>query len=380
MTSKCLKKIVIGWLSTEEGGAEESIRSLCSSINSQYNLEVDLVVWKCHSNASFASLKSTAVNVLECKDYSEYTNCLVNSLKENSESTVLIGNHRTFEADIEKAEQFGVKCAIVFRGIALPGKFVRLVSKITGYELKFVCTDHMNWKILHKAAAVVGISDCSAHSLRDVLHYPGHIYRIYNGVRNDWFVQNLSQIKVKKQVNRFLIASRLTPWKSIRVALEAFIKLAFEMPLIELNIIGDGEEKKKLKNIVSEYEMKNRIFFRGWQENPQYWYQNSDCLIHPSPMEGFGRIVAEANASGLLAVVPQSGAMGELVLNSHTGFTFEAANINSCYYALKNVVNLNAKQRHEISKRAFTRAKHLFNAHLMAEEYVNLASILIQNS
>lgn len=112
----------------------------------------------------------------------------------------------------------------------------------------------------------------------------------------------------------FLIVSRLTPYKKIDVAVEAFNKL--DWPLV---IIGEGEQKKYLKKIAGK-----NIRFLGFVEQdalPAY-YQNAKALIFPGE-EDFGLTAIEAMAGGLPVIALRKGGVPESIVEGVTGEFFD---------------------------------------------------------
>ncbi|MCK9421227.1 MAG: glycosyltransferase family 4 protein [Bacteroidales bacterium] len=367
-----LKKIIITWVTTSEGGAEESIRTLSSNICRLYDIEVHLIIWSFQDSLDLTcfSTLNPLVKLFLCDNSDEYIECIRNSLAIDTKDSFMISNHRAFSIDIQEAKSKNVKCAIVFRGIVYPNKSIRIVSN---NKLETVLMNEINWEQFNKADRIIGISNCSADSLKKI-SLSEKVCCIYNGVNESWFVEDEKNIKVQKEPKSFLICSRLVPWKNIHVGLDAFLNLANYYPDIILNIIGDGSEIELLQKKVEEENKKERVFFLGWQKNPIDWYRKSDCLIHPSPMEGFGRVIAEANANGLIAIAPQSGATGELIINHHTGLIFDEKVLNSCYEKLNEFMSYSYNQRLLMAQNAYIRAKTLFSAKRMATEYVGFAN------
>jgi len=70
---------------------------------------------------------------------------------------------------------------------------------------------------------------------------------------------------------------------------------------IRLNIIGDGPQKMKLKNLVKTLQLENNIIFLGeiGQKKLAYFYQQAICTIVPSMyFEAFGLVNIESMKHG----------------------------------------------------------------------------------
>lgn len=374
-----LERLIITWVSTGPGGAEVSSRILAEAISSCFNIEVDLIVWYYVGlMLENKTIWGGRVRQYPCRSYEEYLYTLGQRLRIQFPGTLLFSNQRSFTIDLEVAREYQVKTVIIFRGLAEPHIAIQTISPGQS-QISAVNLSTFSWKAFDRADAAVAISDCAASALREMVLQPARVLRIYNALSDDWLRENLQITPVREQALNFLIVSRLVPWKSVSVALAAFSKLASEFPATHLHILGDGPEKDELVNFVERVGLKKRIIFEGWVEDPKPWYYRADCLIHTAPLEGFGRVLAEANACQVVAIAPESGAGGELVIDGETGFTFKPENVDSLYLTLKKFVELDGAERQRMAQKALDRAKELFNAKTIASQYFILAQKILDS-
>ncbi len=93
----------------------------------------------------------------------------------------------------------------------------------------------------------------------------------------------------------FLACCRLDKLKDIDTLIEGYKILKGKYNIKEkLYIIGDGEEKERLKNLVKKYKLGDKILFLGLQKNPYVWMRNAKFFIHSSYYEAFGLVLVEA--------------------------------------------------------------------------------------
>lgn len=118
----------------------------------------------------------------------------------------------------------------------------------------------------------------------------------------------------------FLYVGRLSPEKGLIILLKAWEKLA--QSEWELNIIGDGQQRAELEQLVRDRALTNVHFF-GYQPKDQVIeaIKQSTAIVVPSQWyETFGRVVIEAFACGRPALISNLGALAELVQDNETGF------------------------------------------------------------
>lgn len=66
-----------------------------------------------------------------------------------------------------------------------------------------------------------------------------------------------------------------------------------------LGLVSDGPTLEKIKIMVDNKKLKDKVLFLGRQQNPEYYYSAFDAFIFPSLNEGFGLVAIEAQATGL---------------------------------------------------------------------------------
>jgi glycosyltransferase involved in cell wall biosynthesis len=116
-----------------------------------------------------------------------------------------------------------------------------------------------------------------------------------------------------------LFVGRLSPEKGIGTLLAAWERLGIRIPL---KIAGDGPLKGRVIRTVGENPCVERLGHRPTAE-VHALLKEAGVLIVPSELyETFGRVVAEAFATGTPVVAADIGAIAELVEHGRTGLRF----------------------------------------------------------
>lgn len=74
----------------------------------------------------------------------------------------------------------------------------------------------------------------------------------------------------------------------------------------KLICIGDGENKKEVEKLATEYGLKNQIIFTGESSNVVEYLQAMDLFVLPSRYEGLPYVLIEAQAVGLYCLVSEN--------------------------------------------------------------------------
>lgn len=114
----------------------------------------------------------------------------------------------------------------------------------------------------------------------------------------------------------FLIVSRLSSYKKIGPAIEAFNKL--ELPLV---VVGEGNQEKYLRKIAGK-----NIKILGWQSDKKLeeLYDRARAFLFPG-VDDFGMAPVEAMSHGVPVLAIRKGGVREIVEEGKTGEFFDAA-------------------------------------------------------
>ena len=84
---------------------------------------------------------------------------------------------------------------------------------------------------------------------------------------------------------------------------------------VELTLVGDGNQEEELKELAKGLGVFDMVVFKGYvnHDNIGEIYRNSDLFVLPSQNEGMGSALLEAMASGLPAIVTDTGGTSELL-------------------------------------------------------------------
>lgn len=116
---------------------------------------------------------------------------------------------------------------------------------------------------------------------------------------------------IKKDFPQFshiiLMASRLSPEKRIDLAMEVFKKIINKFPLAGLVICGEGPEEVKLRKLIKQLGLYDKVMILPWQKDLLSYYKTADIFLLTSEFEGYGMTIIEAGSAGSPMVVTKVG-------------------------------------------------------------------------
>lgn len=139
---------------------------------------------------------------------------------------------------------------------------------------------------------------------------------------------------------RIICCARLVELKRFDAAIDAFVRLAPELPEWDLLIVGDGEMRDAWQARVP-LDLKHRVIWTGFIKNPAETaalYRWSHVFIHPGDYEAWGVVVLEAAAASLAMIVSNVvGAAPDLVKDGDNGRLVPPGDANAVEAALHEI-------------------------------------------
>jgi glycosyltransferase involved in cell wall biosynthesis len=166
------------------------------------------------------------------------------------------------------------------------------------------------------AARVIAVSSALGGALVDHGLAPAaRLEVVPNIVDTDFFTLPPPGVRGDGGAFRFLAVGTLERIKGQEVLLHAFARAFGESGDVELDIVGDGCDRQKLRELAARLGLGSRVRFLGpagrTEVRDAMW--RADVLVHASHIETFGVVLIEALATGLPVVATACGGPGDIV-------------------------------------------------------------------
>jgi glycosyltransferase involved in cell wall biosynthesis len=171
--------------------------------------------------------------------------------------------------------------------------------------------------ILKKADQIFVLDDKTYNDYKKVLKYPSKISIVNNSINHEDFKPNM--LKKSEKLN-LLYVGRLSKNKSIDKIILSIKELKYEIDCILL-IVGAGEEREQLKQIITSNNMGNYVKLVGKKSSEELGriYNHSDILILNSFTEGSPMVILEAIASGIPVITTRVGNIDRTIKGKYNG-------------------------------------------------------------
>lgn len=134
--------------------------------------------------------------------------------------------------------------------------------------------------------------------------------------------------RIVKDKLRLLTVGRLTEKKGIEYSIKAVAKSIKKYPNIVYNIIGEGELRVELENLIKELGVENNIFLLGSKTQEEvlksmlesHIFILSSVTAKSGDTEGLGVVLLEAQATGMPVLATLHNGFLDSVNNGNSGF------------------------------------------------------------
>lgn len=197
---------------------------------------------------------------------------------------------------------------------------------------------------------------------------------IPNGVDTEFFRPDSAKSTSfrAESLLRILFAGRFQKQKNLPLLLQQVAQLSSNT--FELHLVGDGPEKRHLRELAEQLGIAKSIKWHGWLPRSELRraYQSADCLVNPSFYEGMPNVVLEAMACDLPVIASKIPGHDTLVVHGETGFLFDLQEPDGLLLALRQMEDVDLRRRMGASGRA--RATAEFSWRKVTEAYLELFS------
>lgn len=268
------------------------------------------------------------------------------------------------------------RCKLIHSHWILPSGFIGLlVAKLVrrpfgitsrGSDIEFALKNKMLFIIakfvLRHASFIVVVS----HALKkDMAHQlnvdEDRIFVIPSGIDTSRFrpIQKdevRSRLGLPNDKKIVLFAGGFVHVKGIPYLINAVAQIVEKYKDILLVLVGDGELKPELQELVHKHGIKEHVLFAGKRSTDEmpYWMNAADIVVLPSLHEGMPNVVLEAMSCGISVIATKVGGVVEVITDGVDGLLVEPADSTEISNKIDFLFS-NPQIHAEISERARTK-------------------------
>ncbi|MBW7570539.1 glycosyltransferase family 4 protein [Succinivibrio faecicola] len=206
--------------------------------------------------------------------------------------------------------------------------YVRLLQFINS-NLVHIYTAHNVFfdkkKLMRFALSKCQIVGCGKTVVDNLINYyeikKDSVQCIYNSIEKPKYISKCNDFSE----NDILIGcvGRLNKQKGIDIFIKAMNVVVTKYPKIKGIIIGEGEEKKYLENLVSSLNIQEHIKFLGYRKDVFSLMNAMEFVVLPSRWEGFPLVPIETFSLGKTIIVSDIKNNLEIIKDKFNGLSFK---------------------------------------------------------
>lgn len=345
------KNLLFVMPSLSAGGGEKSLINLLSQVDyNSYN--VDLLLF--HKNGVFLNLLPKQVNIIEPPgDYKTFKYSLNRAVREFIKNkTFRLAYARLFFTlknrifkDVSKAEQYtwrykSESMDILEKeydtaiGYLEKSSIYYVVDKVkSNRKIGWIHTNytnsgmdrHFDQPYFNQLDQLVTVSEECAKSLKENFKETEDKVRIIYNIVSPTLIHKLSESLIEESLSNekneilLITIARLSYEKGLDIAIRTCEQLVTKGYNIKWHVIGEGNERDKLEDMIKKRGLQDHFKLMGLRENPYPYLKKAYIYVQPSRYEGKSIAIDEAKILHKPIIVTNYETAKDQIINEING-------------------------------------------------------------
>lgn len=183
----------------------------------------------------------------------------------------------------------------------------------------------------------------------------------------------------KQGAYTILFVGRLTRRKGAAYLIKAMPQILDNFPDTMLYIVGEGEQRSNLQNVIMKLKIGNHVKFLGKVSQSMLYslYSRVNVYVHPSLYEPFSIAILEAMNMGIPVAVTRTGGSSEIITHGKNGLLIDPGNSSQLASAVKEIFS-NTSLSREFAQQAMNTIKIRYTWEKIAQETLKLYESVLQ--
>jgi len=213
--------------------------------------------------------------------------------------------------------------------------------------------------VFHEAPFPVGLAVWAEESLLPLVYRRAPFLAISESTRDDLARRGIDRSRIRvvrcgltqedyavttppenREAPVIVFLGRLRKYKGAQHAIRALARVRLEVEGARLDVVGDGPYRRSLEQLAASLNLTAHVRFLGALPHARKVeaLNGAQVAVNPSPREGWGLTVIEANACGVPVVASRSPGLVESVRDGETGVLVPHGDIAALAAALVSLL------------------------------------------
>lgn len=235
--------------------------------------------------------------------------------------------------------------------------------------------------LAYKTDVIIAISAWEKESaVKSKICCPDKIHIISSGVdvclydeKQDQYGLNRTKLKIPLDAYVIGMVGRISYGKGPDLFVKAAALIKDKIPNAFFVIVGDGEERASIENLLSEMGLKDAFLITGWVSNPMEYIQLFDQAMLLTRWEGFGLVLTEYMLAEKPIITTRVGAVPDLMQHGKNGVMINVGDIEGIAEASYKLYTDNQYRQTLVSNGRLT-VRNLYDIRCTVIEHERLLS------
>lgn len=169
----------------------------------------------------------------------------------------------------------------------------------------------------------------------------------------------------------------LSDHKGHKYLIEAAAKVIEKRNDVRFVIVGEGDERKNLEQLITRLNLQNFVFLAGFQENVDAWFQIFDLFVISSHLEGLCTSLLDAMLFEIPSIGTDVGGIPDIIINEKTGLLVPPKDPISLSEAILRLIS-DEQMSKQLSFNALKKVKENFSAEKMVEDTLKIYKLILE--
>lgn len=263
--------------------------------------------------------------------------------------------NRFYDIEVAFLEGLAVKYIAERGSVAVKIAWVHIDLYNFHWTKSFYKSDEHEYEVYQKMNKIIFVTENIKRQFERLfggIH--AELLVIHNFIDQSDLLKKSEGYKVSKRKFTLCSIGRLTPMKGYLLLIQTVHRLVDDGLDFDLWIVGEGEQRMVLEDLIQERSLSNIVFLQGFHKNPIPFLKEADVFVSSSSVEGFSLVIGEALCLGKPVVATKNAGSEEVLDGGKYGMLIEQGD-DFLYKALKNVIQ-SESLRFDLRSKAFERS------------------------
>lgn len=165
---------------------------------------------------------------------------------------------------------------------------------------------------------------------------------VRNGIEpSNYLLRETARQKLRSDTSGVWVGmtAELHKTKRVEDAIQAVAKLRDEFSTLSLTVMGEGEERARLEELIASLNVSDRVFLPGFIADAPTYLHAFDIFLMPSRTEALGYSAIEAGYAGLPVIATRVGGLPEVIEHEKTGLLVPKENPDALASAVRTLLS-----------------------------------------